>query len=140
MVVLLVTNVCMQNMFGLICTVIGTGGCAIYVLGKICGFDVLRLSQFLMAVPLWRLFVSYTYFLHITNAFICGLTSIARFGVVLFIVYYIFCILAHFAFKDVIFDAEGAEFSSVVTFETIGDTFLIMFQVSRSLFGRHLAM
>jgi len=119
----------LQNKVNLGCTVVGMVGAILVILHK-CGVDTnhARLWQAIQLAPLLRIFVTNALYRQIVRALLSGLEKIRPFMALFLIVFYIFSMLAYYAFSGLGID-DGEVFSEQLNFSTFGDSCLAMFQI-----------
>ena len=110
----------LQNKVTLYCTMVGMFG-TIMVIHQKCSVitDQEQLWQAIQLAPLLRIFVTNSQFCQIVRALLSGLERIRPFIALFITVFYTFCMLAHYAFKDLDM-RHGDVFSKELNFSTFG--------------------
>ena len=126
----------LQNKLSFGCTMVGMFGTIMVILQK-CSvtIDHERLWQAIQLAPLLRIFVTNSQFRHIVRALLSGLNRIRPFIALFITVFYTFCMLAYYAFKDLDMH-HGDVFSKQLNFSTFGDSCLAMFQATSLILMR----
>eukprot|EP00656_Telonema_subtile_P054409 TRINITY_DN8131_c0_g1_i3.p1 TRINITY_DN8131_c0_g1~~TRINITY_DN8131_c0_g1_i3.p1 ORF type:complete len:695 (-),score=193.98 TRINITY_DN8131_c0_g1_i3:300-2384(-) len=115
-----------QNKVALVTTAIGLFGAVMALIEGSVSTGYGRVWEALQVLPLWRVFVMHKDFREIVNSFTSGLKAVGTFCILLAVVFYVWCVVAHMAFKDI---APVGAFSNELNFNTLGDTCLAMYQV-----------
>ena len=112
-----------QNLVGLVASPLGLLGALMVLLNLDPSF---RFWQALSVLPLYKCLVMQAQFRQIIGSLLTGLGKIGTFCILLGIVFYVCCVLAHLAFKDL--EPTGF-FSNEKNFTTLGNTCLTMYQI-----------
>ena len=116
----------LMNAFSLAVTLFAAIAAVVFVLlrwSDVLSSSSVNILNLVMTLPVWRVLVIVDAFRNICIAFANGLMAIGKTSLLLLIVFYFYCAIAHAAFKGIDFNNPDY-FSATLNYNTLGETAL----------------